>query len=193
MRGLIALVLLLGGIASLVFGVGRLVGAIEGAPLGALVVGAILTLIGTRMVRGISGDDSEAPVHAPSSLGDHSLTMPTESEPVIPTASEPGTTRRPWIAVAIAVALAGLGAAVAAGMLAGSELERESPNVAQHIVDTCVEALRATDGPSASVGQVTSYVTAGAGLSILSFETSQGSTWECFYDVELGVATVTTE
>lgn len=196
MRGLIALVLLLGGIAALVFGVGQLVGAIDGSPVVVLAVGVLFTLIGTRMVRGISGDESEAPIHSAASLGDHSLTSTTKQPPSVPSAPTPTSdrgTRRPWIAVVVALALAGLGAALAAGMLVSSESGEEGPNVAQHVYDACVDALRASDGPSASVGSVVSYETAGAGLSIVSFETSQGSTWVCFYDVELGIATVTTE
>jgi len=186
------LVFLLGGIGSLVFGVGQAVGAIEGEPLAPILVGIPAALIGVLIMRRMSGGAADAPFPSPESLGDHSLTgdSSTASPPPAlqtdvpndPTATAIRAGRR--VAILAALAVLGIGAAVAFVAVA----ESESPNVAQHILEACADALRVAEGPSASFGQATGYESVGLSFEEIHFETSQGWTWTCTYDLTDGTA-----
>ena len=65
----------------------------------------------------------------------------------------------------------------------------DHPNVPRHVVDACASALADSEGSAASIGEPTSYDAVGDFLSVMTFETSDGWTWRCTYEIETGDAT----
>ena len=192
MRGIIAIAMLIGGITSLVVGVARLAGTSEDSGVGLIVIGTILTILGVWTIRTMATGDTDLAVPQARSLGDHSLTdhhtrVPSEQPggaseqpPSEPRAAIGG--RRGIVIFAILSLVGVIGGVIAL-------LESEPPNVAGHILAACTEALRTTEGPGASIGSVVDYESFGTDLHEITYETSQGWTWTCFYDTEAGQAT----
>ena len=189
MRVLISLAILLTGIGLLVFGSGRVLDVFDGNGAGPIVIGVILTVLGTALVRSFSSGSREAPLANAERPRDHSLTahharLPhaTQQTPALPSDAR---TRRPLVGIAILIAVALVGGLI--GGLAGEFSDH--PNVPLHVVDACASALADSEGSAAIVGEPNSYNAVGDSLSVVTFETSDGWTWRCTYEIETGDAT----
>jgi len=189
MRIIVSLSLLVAGIASFVWGVAQAAGVVTGRGFGPIFIGILLTMIGVVLVRRLSGPEFDRSTSSPTSAGGHSLTHryarpPSSGATAQPTMDQPGSRRRARPVVTTLVAILVL----SGSLVVFGALSSDPPNVAQHVLDSCHDALRESEGPGAPLGQATTYESVGGSVQEVGFETAQGWTWTCTYDTETGTA-----